>query len=215
MKALDDLRGMLFSRLGELLASHGFKPNKKNQVFQLKTSTGHGTAHLAFIRHPGVDFDVVLDFDIRFDAVESLANDISPLVKPAEKKRIATMGMEYGNLTEGAQRRWTIAISEDIEPVAQSIAHAVISIGIPYINKYSDMSEALRALGGTTPFFWRHMPLHSKRASRSIILAYLLQDEPTFERLVLEHDDYLLERNDIGLPKFRELVSILRGKAFG
>lgn len=210
MEKLATLDAEFFAAVGKTLTPLGFRGSKAESRYRVKTPTGTGSAHFSLIRHPGVDFDVVLNLAVRIDAAEEIANDVSPMLRPSERRRIATLGTEYGNWTQGSQRRWTIVTAEDARIVGSQVAAAVVDTGIPFIEKYADLREALVRLGGNEPFHRALMPLHGKRASRSVILAYLLRDKDAFEMLIKEHDENLVSREDIGLQTFRLLVSDLR-----
>ncbi|MGF6492066.1 hypothetical protein ABIE56_000219 [Luteibacter sp. 621] len=199
-----------FERVNAELKPLGFRGSKSDQAFRIRTKTGTGVAHYAAVRHPGVDFAVQLDFGVRIDAVEALTNDFPASLNPVRRKKVATLGVGYGNLIQGSPISWTIAGAEDVPFAVDEFMSAVVSTGLPFIEKYSDMTEALQAMGGNEPVHWELMPLHDKRASRSLILAYLLRNRAVFDRLAKEHEENLVARNHMGLDDFRALVADLR-----
>src|SRR5438309_2315895 len=91
----------LLSRLGDELAKHGYKTTKKDpQTFTRKHPGGcMDVLHVAFVRHADTDFDVIVDFALRIDAVERLIGTITG----ADTKDWTTLGNELGNIIDGKQ----------------------------------------------------------------------------------------------------------------
>lgn len=109
------LKAMLLHGLAELLEDYGFKRRITDQSFYKKTADGKVSIHLAFINH-SEDFDVTVDFAIRFNDVEDILNEIdnSFLPFPTKKGETYTLGAELGNITGEGQKRWTIENEEDV-----------------------------------------------------------------------------------------------------
>jgi len=56
------------------------------------------------------------------------------------------MGVEIGNLTQGAQKRWTVETAEDVPTAAESIFEDCKRFGLPCYEKFSDPRAAFVAL---------------------------------------------------------------------
>lgn len=207
---LTELADSFFARINTHLAPLGFKGTKGDQAFRVRTKSGTGVAHYALVRHPGVDFEVMLDFGLRIDAVEALTNDVLPSLSGTERRKLVTLGVGYGNLVQGNSISWAIGCAEDVDLAVEEFTMAVVAMGLPFFERYADIREAMVALGGNEPIHWLLSPLHDKRASRSTIMAYLLRDKGAFDMLAKEHEDNLVSRKHIGLERFRELVAGLR-----
>jgi hypothetical protein len=163
MSTLAELEKQLFALLGTLLKVHGFNAKPVDQSFRKPRSFGWAAIHLALIRHPPTDFDVVVNVAIRFDAIEELTGSTHPLIKSSDRKKAATIGCELGNLLGVGQKRWTIASEGDLEPVAAQIMECCESSIFPFIEKYSDLGTVLETLnaGGETASLIS--PLEGKR----------------------------------------------------
>ena len=115
----------------------------REQSFTRKTLFGRQTFHVSFIRHAH-DCDVTGDVAIRIDDLEDLLNEWNATLSKAEQKQTHSMGAELGNLSEGRQRRWTLASEDDIPEVVSSVMALFESVGLPYLEKYSDLDIFLR-----------------------------------------------------------------------
>ena len=149
------------------------------------------------------------DVAVRFDELEDLLNEYKGHLSEAEKKNTFSLGAELGNMSEGKQRRWTVAGLADVEPVSRSIMDAFSKIGIPYLEKYSNVETALEALSGDDRAAWLHAPIHGERAKCAISLAFLLGDRERFYELAAAKTAFLISRNDFGLQSFLQLRDAL------
>ncbi|MBI3652568.1 MAG: hypothetical protein HY231_16225 [Acidobacteria bacterium] len=223
MTKLKDLQDTLLSRLSEEVERYGFDKKVRGQSFSKKTPLGRHSFHLSFIRHPPTDFDVTADIAIRFDELEDILNENNNYLSKAEKKNTFSLGAEIGNISEGRQKRWTVASPADVENVAQSIMDAFATIGIPYLEKHSDMETALEALSGDDKAAWLHVPFHDGRAKAAIGLAFLLGQRERFSQIAAAKTEFLTSRNEQGLQSFlqlrdnleRRFISQLEEKAEG
>jgi hypothetical protein len=86
--------------------------------------------HLSFINHQD-DFDVTVDF-----AVEHTHKN----------ERVCIVGAELGNIIGTGQYRWSINQNTDINNTSNLIIQKINEVGIPFINKYSNLNEILSRL---------------------------------------------------------------------
>lgn len=98
--------------------------------------------HLSFFDHIN-DFDITLDFAIRVKELEALKHKDNINLSEKEKKGTATLGVEYGNFIEKAQKRWTILSQEDTNVVADDINNKIIEVVVPYFDKFSHLENIL------------------------------------------------------------------------
>lgn len=156
MSNLSAVEKHLLGEIGLRLNRSGFNNKRIGQSFRRATSFGWESIHVAFVRHPPADFDVIVNFGIRIDAVQDVILGDDPLLTVSDRKNSATVGCELGNLTGQGQRRWTVSSEEDIPSVAaQIVGECEVSI----------------------------FPIFEKYASPAAIYADLTQDEMTAELL--------------------------------
>ena len=208
MGEIKGLESALLSNLANHVGKYGFETKPRGQSFYKKTPFGRLAFHIAFIRH-STDIDVTADVAVRFDELEDLLNQYRAQLSKAEKKNTFSLGAERGHISEGVQKRWTVASLDDVEPVAESLMKAFESIGVPYLDRYSDMNTALEVLSRDDEEAQLHSPIHSPRASRAIGLAFLSGDSDRFHRLAATKTEFLASRNDFGLNAFLELKNEL------
>src|SRR6185503_3108745 len=113
---LKRLQKLLLHEMSRIVVKYGFGRKVHGQSFRLSKPFGWAAFHLAFIPHAEIDFDVTADVALRVDEVEKMLHD---------SKEAATVGGELGNLSDGEQRRWTIASERDINPTVASIEQAL------------------------------------------------------------------------------------------
>jgi hypothetical protein len=132
MSSVKDLEKALFETVSKEIAKYGFSGNQRDSCFYKRTSFGRLAFCLAFIRHRD-DADVTVNMAVRFDELEDLVNEDNQLLSKAQKKSTFSLGVELGNLSEGRQKRWTVASLQDVGPVAQSITCKSIRICKPLL----------------------------------------------------------------------------------
>ncbi len=174
MSSLAELQKQLLGEVGLLLHRHGFNPKPVQQSFRLAKPFGWASIHLAFIRHPPTDFDVVVNAAIRIDAVENRIQSNDSLVSARDRKHSATIGCELGNLKGIGQQRWTVASKDDVPSVASSIVAECEATLLPFIEKYSDLDTVLAVLEADTKFARLLSPIEGKRNKTVSALAALL-----------------------------------------
>ena len=201
MTQIKELEKALLTELSQHVGEYSFDTKVKGQSFYKQTPFGRLAFHLSFIKHKS-EIDVTVDLAVRFDELEELVNEYENRLSKAQRKDTFSLGVELGNLSEGRQKRWTVARLEDVEPVAQSIMNSFVAIGLPYLERYSDMQTALEALSRDDQAAWLHSPFHDARAKRALGLAFLFGDRERFSELAAAKTEFLKSRNDFGLTSF-------------
>ena len=204
MTEIRELETALLTKLADQVGKHGFDTKPKGQSFYKKTPLGRSAFHVTFIRHRS-DIDVTADVAVRFDELEDLLNQYRDNLSKAEKKNTFSLGAELGNISEGCQKRWTVASLDDVQPAAEAVLSALTSIGIPYLERYSDMNTALEVLSRDDEEAQLHSPIHGQRACRAIGLAFLLGRSQRFHQLAGAKTAFLTGRKDFGLSFFLEI----------
>jgi len=201
---------LILSEIAAHATADGFKPKLSEQTFSLTKPFGKRIIHISFIPHGNVDIDIVADVAIRIDAVEALVNEGRGNLNARESERTATLGGDIGNLSEGKQRRWRVAIMEDVGPVAASVYTDARRIGGEFFERYATMDNILRVLSSSNPHDWRLSPGHLARCSRAVALAFALGKSEDIENVVQTCEGILRQRDSFALPKFSEFVSDLK-----
>jgi hypothetical protein len=178
------------------LIGYGFESKKKDKYPTKKTPSGRWVVGLAFIKHVD-DFDVTMGVSGRIDALARLqyGEEDSP-------DTCYSFGGELGNISGVGQKRWTITSQEDIDSVVESMLQAFAQIGLPYLEKYSVLENALEAFSGDDRAAWHVSPIHDARAKRAIAAAFLLNKKEIFHELAEKKTAYLKAQNDSGLQSF-------------
>jgi hypothetical protein len=208
MSQIKELERSLLNKLAERVEQHGFDKRPRGQSFYKKMPFGRLAFHLSFIEH-SADVDVTADVAIRFDRLEELINEHNGFLTDTQKRKTFSLGAELGNISGIGQRRWTLASLDDVESVANSIMDAFTNIGVPYLEKYSDMETAFKVLSGDDKAAWLHVPFHDARATRAIGLAFLLGNREEFSEVAAAKTEFLAGRNDPGLQSFIRLRDAL------
>jgi hypothetical protein len=214
MATIAELQQKLLSEIAAAVTQYGFGPKPKGQSFRMKTPFGWASVHLAFITHEPSDFDITVDVSLRIDAVENLIHEEDNLLSRAEKLQTATIGCELGNMSEGRQKRWNIASDEAVKQVSESIRNAIVSIALPYIERYSNLEDALDALSSNDKSGWLHSPIHDARCRRALALAFVLGKHDQVKGIIGRNEKFLKSRNDGGLAAFQSLANKILNKVF-
>ena len=211
-KPMRELKKDLLSELGRLLAPHGFTKRSKRleQSFRKKVAIGWHFFHVSFIPHKD-DFDVTADVAMRVDAVEDLLNqvrkDLSGLPQPKrEQKETATIGAELGNIAGTGQRRWTVNSSRDVVPVASDIVEALKEIGLPYLEKYSDLDRLLGSLSRHDRNSWHLVPFDDVRRMVVVAVAHVLGRKDLTARFAEEGKRYFEGKKGFAAREFPDLL---------
>lgn len=178
-----ELEQSLLKKLGPLISQYGFNTKPSGQTFPKKTDFGKVAFGVNFIRHKE-DVDVTGSITIRFEDLETLVNSFRPYLSEADKRQSSSLGAELGNLSKGEPLRWTIATESDVDDVAASMANAFGEIGLPAVEKYSDMNRALQLLSREDRESLLYQPFYDTRIMRALGLAFLLKERDVFEQIV-------------------------------
>jgi hypothetical protein len=171
------LRKKLLDEVGSLLQPLGFAPKPVGRSLRVPKPFGWASIQLGFVKHPPIDFDVVLYASIRVDRVqEVIISKDDPLVTDEDRRDSATVGCEFGNLRGTGQHRWTIAREEHVRPVALEIASACEETLLPFIEKYSDLRVLHDTLAADAEEARLIDPLAFERKKVVAVLADLLRD---------------------------------------
>ena len=171
------LRKKLLGEVGSLLQPLGFAPRPVGQSFRMPKPFGWASIHLGFVKHPPIDFDVVVNVAIRVDRVqEVIISKDDPLITDADRGNSATVGCEFGNLRGTGQHRWTIAREEHVRPVALEITSACEETLLPFIEKYSDLRILHDTLVADAEEAKLIHPFAFERKKVVVVLADLLRD---------------------------------------
>jgi hypothetical protein len=208
-KNLKVFQESLLKNIAARLTALNFHLNMAKREYRSKRDFGDAVILIAIIKHGESDFDITGSVALRFNAVEDLVNKFNYLATKAEKASTFTLGAEFGNIISGQQKRWTINNESGIDPVAIDFVKTVENIAIPYIDRYSDCNNALKALSGNEPSNWLHSPIHGARCQRALALTHILGDNKKIKELINQNIAFLKSRNDFGLALFETFVKTL------
>lgn len=211
MALIKELQDALLAEADKALTEYGLKRPARSQSFYGKTPWGRSAFHIAFIKH-SEDCDVTADVAVRIDDLEQLVNANNPRIAESERKKTFSLGAELGNISEGRQKRWTLAGHGDVAPVASSILTTFRSVGLPYIEKYANPQSAFEAIKANDRVSWLHSPFHGERCKQIIALAFLLRRVNELDRLIGECAEFLRGRNDPELSDFMSFAEEIRAR---
>lgn len=208
MREVTRLSNQFLLEIAKHVGKYGFSNKIKEQSFEKKTDFGKVCMHFSFIKFSEY-FGITLDVGIRFDDLENLIHETNNLIPQRRKKETYSMGCELGNLSQGKPKCWAIEKDDDIIPVVLEIISFFEKVGIPYLEKYSDMCKAKEALSGDGPSAWLYSAIDNKRAKNAVGLTFLLDNMDAVLALAKIKEQYLKERNDFGLASFQSFVKFL------
>ena len=208
MEKIEEIEKKLLTAVGQRIVKYGFDNKAKGQKFYKWAPFGRIVLHLSSIEHEQ-DFDVTVDVAIRFDELEDIVNECDALLTMKQKSNTYSLGVELGNLAKGSPRRWQVSSAEDIESMAQSITDFFADVGMPYIEKYSNMKEAMSILGRDDAEARLHCPINEARAMRALGLAFLLRQKELFFQIAENKISFLSASNSLGLQTFLEFKKAL------
>jgi hypothetical protein len=212
MASIKELQDALLAVLDRALIEYGLRRPARSQSFYGKTPWGRRAFHIAFIKHSD-DCDVTADVAVRIDELERLVNANNPRIAESERKKTFSLGAELGNLSEGGQKRWTLAGHQDVTPVASAILATFRNVGLPYIEKYSNPQNAFEAIKANDRPSWLHSPFHGERCKQIIALALLLHRVHELDQLIEECAGFLRSRNDAELGDFLSFAQQIKARA--
>jgi hypothetical protein len=197
MAKLKGLGDLLLHELGLAMLPLGFTTRRSSRSFVQKRSYGNASLHLAFIYHQPFDLDVVADANIRIDGVE---HAIERSRTENRGRDAATIGAELGNIAGTGQIRWTIASESDVPVATTGIVSAFKSIGLPFIEKYSDLDRLFEVLVDDKDEACLIMPLPHVRYKITLALAEVLNKRDLVASIAAHADSSLSadwERNEV------------------
>ena len=150
-----------------------------------------------------------MDVAVRFDAVEDLVNRSNPLLSSKEKTSTFTLGAELGNLEKGKPYRVRIATTEDIEPAAGQLVAKVETIGLPYLERYSDLHAAFEVLARDDREAWLHSPIHAARAKRACAILAVMGRHAELQAVAERKMSFLASLGDPSAGAFASFVAQL------
>jgi hypothetical protein len=204
-----ELKKALLNDLLVNLTQIGFDKKISGQTFWKKIDYGKVGVHLSFINHYD-DFDITLNFCIRADVAEDLLNQINEYMKPKDRKDTATLGVEFGNLTMGKQKRWTIVTEDDLNFVVKDIYEKVVNEGNEFFNRFPNLESIFQLSIKEDSPSSLFIPINYVRAIYAVALAKKLGD-PNLGEIVINKENFLKQKNDeFGLDKLKEFLVILK-----
>lgn len=203
------LQRLLLKEMPGVVVKHGFERKVYGQSVRMPKPFGWASFHLSFVPHGEMDFDAIADVALRVDAVQEMIHQDDAL-SSKEKLETATFGCELGNLSEGKQRRWKVASEADVKAVVASIETALVSIVLPYIERYSNLDEMFSVLSRNDRDAWLHSPFHHYRAMRALALAIVLGKRDRVESIIKESEAFMKSINDPNLRFFQSFANKMR-----
>jgi hypothetical protein len=201
---------LLLNGMSVVAVKHGFERKVYGQSFRMPRPFGWAAVHLSFIPHGESDFDLTADVALRVDAVEELLHADNSLISKKEKLEAATIGCELGNLSDGKQRRWKIVTESDVKPVIASLDAALMSIALPYMDRYSNLEETFAVLCRNDAEAWLHSPLHHYRGMRALALAIFLEKYDRLEGIIEQSEAFMKSIGDPNLRFFELFARTIR-----
>lgn len=126
-----------------------------------------------------------------------------------KKRRSATIGAELGNIVRQEPLRWSVSEPSDIPLAVANVLAAFEKIGLPYLEAYSKVEAAYRALASPDPKDWVHSPILGARCMRAVAAAHLLGGKRDLDELIRRCEARLAEEDGLYLSDFRALLESL------
>ena len=115
-----------------------------------------------------------------------------------------------GNIREGRPKRWTLATLEDVSTIVPSVMATFQEVGLPYIERYSNLRNAFEALKANDRASWLHSPFHGERCRQIVALAFLLGKVDQVDGIIQDCTRFLKDRNDPELADFLAFAEEIR-----
>jgi hypothetical protein len=206
------LKKPLMDRIAEPLDGLGFIKSIAKQAFFKKTAFGRFAFHLAFVDR-GFHIGVVADVALRHDDLENLVfENTSGFIVPAGRRNTSSIGAELGRIRSSGHKEWPVYKISEIDNTAEAIVHEFLSVGMPYLEKYSDKEILFRAFvqHGPDASLLHSIPLRS--SLNTIALAYLLGKMDIFTELANRQEAFLTPIPNSGIEIFQEFRKNLETK---
>jgi len=137
------LQEEILAEIAAALASSGYR--RREQEFYRDVDDVRWFLHIAFVRHPE-NLDLIADVAIRHNAIEDRLVGTRAHLKPSERKRTATIGVDLGNYADGRQQRWTIRSADEVKPVVADMIRIFQKFGLSFLERFSSLHELVRVL---------------------------------------------------------------------
>lgn len=190
----------LFELVAAELSTDGFTARAGDQGFFKKTSFGKTGFHLSFLDRV-FGFETILDAAVRFDEVEDIVNQypLNPVLKDRERKKTFTVGTNFA--VAGMPPIWQIEFEEEIPAAARSITNLVREKGMIFLDNNSTLAGVFQTLKDDPA-----------RYTRALTVAFLLQDQNSFDQIATEQRILLKDKPDPRYGKFQILENELRNR---
>lgn len=207
-----EVKKPLLNRIGQRLDGRGFTKNVARQSFFKKTAFGRYVLHLAFVDR-GFHISIDADVGLRHDDLENLVfENTTGLIVPSGRKETSSIGAGLGRIGSPGQKEWPIYKISEIDRTAEAIVQEFLSVGIPYLEKYSDKETLFREFvqSGPDARLLNPVPLHS--SLNTIALVYLLERTDMFTELANRQEAFLMPIPLSGIEIFQEFRTNLEMK---
>ncbi|MFL0913877.1 hypothetical protein ACJO1G_18300 [Vibrio parahaemolyticus] len=125
---VSELQSVFLNELSSLLPS--WKYVKSQRTFKLKVDDCHWHIHMSCIDHIS-DFDAVCDVAVEFLKIKNMR---------------LILGAELGSINGNGQRRFSVSSYADAINSARELKYCFDSVGVSFLNLYSDPETVLRIL---------------------------------------------------------------------
>jgi hypothetical protein len=202
------LQSALINKFQIGLSEYGFSACEQKGSFEKHMPSSSWVFRLGFIKHE-LDVDAIASISVRLASLEELLSQIDI----TKQSNGFSLGCELGNLLDHRQKRWTMTSREDVEIVYKSILAMFVTTGVPYLEHFSIMHNALEIFSRDDKMGWLHCPVHVERAKRAIGAAFLLGNDTLLRELIQRKTAFLESRNDPDLPLFNRIKDNLQSRS--
>lgn len=193
--------------LAELLNKYNFL-SKQERLIEYECNNIKQIVHLAFTENKKENtISMSVNLAIRFNQIEEMvtsctwANDLTA----KEKRNIATIGIQIGNLIGNGFMEWKIHSEEECLSVSENIFELIEKCGFHYLNSHSDLKTVLHQFQSDNFKEW-HATLQG-RALRMPIIYLLLGDIMSAKNEFINQYKKLCNSNDYFALLYPQFVS--------
>lgn len=177
-----DARDRFITGIAELLKPHGFRANKSEWAVRRKIAGGlQEIVVLTYNYRP--EYQVALDFRVRFDEIESLYHQTSGVAEKDQKgTRSSVLPLSF--FSDKVPYHFSVRSEADIDEVIEFLSPILVEDGIKYlesVNIISGFNEFLKKMGSPDfhKIFW---------ATHAIVASFLARD-PEFELVLAQRTE--------------------------
>lgn len=196
----------VFSDLAVRFGPLGFELKRGSQSFRraMHEDVIQGF-HLNFGQYPREPrLSIILSAWVRHNRVESLVTGWRVDISPSAKSETATIGNELGLLDGGPTVTFDIEKDSDVTVRCEEMWELIRRVGLPYVERFSDLHTVLEALSSeTSPY---HRNLDSVRCHHLPVISALVDGPEAAIPLFQEWHRRLKEMNDPNAPDYPEFV---------